>query len=425
MAQEALNAQAEMNNTDARLFVIGTELLKGQVADGHGKLISSELSRLGYNVKSIEILPDDGSVQTSMEACLSDTDLIIVTGGLGPTSDDMTRRAIAEVAGVELVLDQGAWDTLYKRVGERIHGANEQQAYIPKGFTVIENPLGTAPGFMGRAKGVLFIAMPGPPRELGPMFLERVLPFLTSLSGHESQGRDEYSVFLTPESKLEELCVKSSRPSCTWGDRFQSYRISLYLGGENRALMAKSLSDDLGPGLMVPGDLESWDLLEQALLERGLAISTAESLTGGLIAKLLTDRPGSSAYFKGSAVTYCNQAKEKVLGVPHSIIESYTEVSCQCAQAMAEGAMKLYDTDFAISTTGIAGPTGGTEQSPVGTVCLGFASRFQKSQSARLVFQSYGRDSIRRRSAVAAMLLGCFYLSGGSVIDMASAWQYI
>lgn len=158
-----------MNNTTASLIVIGSELTRGIISDKHGQLVSRELTKLGYHISQIVAIPDDGTIEQILHALLKSNDVIIITGGLGPTSDDMTRQAISDVAGRKLVKNEAAYSRLYKRVGERIHGANEKQAYFPEGFETILNPNGTAEGFYGYAGNTLLISLPGPPREMEPM----------------------------------------------------------------------------------------------------------------------------------------------------------------------------------------------------------------------------------------------------------------
>ena len=222
-----------MNNTTASLIVIGSELTRGIIADKHGQLVSRELTKLGYHMNEIIAIPDDGTIEAVLLSVIKHNDVIIITGGLGPTSDDMTRLTISHVAGKALVKNEEAYQRLYKRVGERIHGANEKQSYFPEGFETILNPNGTAEGFYGKADNTLIICLPGPPREMEPMFREFVLPYLAHLNGHEEKPRFEYSTFLIAEAKLEDL-TKEVDSEINWGTRFQDYRISLYAEGDEK-----------------------------------------------------------------------------------------------------------------------------------------------------------------------------------------------
>ena len=198
--------------TKASLIVIGSELTRGIIQDKHTILVSHELSKMGIHFSESVVIPDDGTIREVIGALLRNNNIVLLTGGLGPTTDDMTRSAIAEAAGVELVRDEGAWNHLLETLKDRAYGANEKQAYIPKGFNLIPNPNGTAPGFWGEVRGTLVVSMPGPPREMEPMFRSSVLPLLRKNLGIKEEDRDEYSTFLISEAKLEEL-TKEADPS--------------------------------------------------------------------------------------------------------------------------------------------------------------------------------------------------------------------
>ncbi|MFA6695724.1 MAG: molybdopterin-binding protein, partial [Sphaerochaeta sp.] len=277
-----------MTYTSAALFIIGTELTRGVIADRHTQVISSQLTQLGYRVDRMVLVPDDGTIGDVLRDCIDNCDLVVMTGGLGPTSDDMTRTIVANLAKVPLVRNQEAFDTLYARIGQRIWGANEQQTMIPQGFELIPNPLGTAPGFKGfipdGGRQIACVAMPGPPREMNPMFFDQVIPWLAQLIGHDDFSRSEYSTFLIPESKLEELCKSISFNGMQWGTRFQDLKISLYLvdsSEADRTEMANRLRSLVGDCLVVDGDVQPSSLLTSLLEERGETISTAESCTSG------------------------------------------------------------------------------------------------------------------------------------------------
>lgn len=436
-----------MTFSTVSLFVIGTELTCGIIQDKHVSLLSSELTHLGYSVKRAVIVPDDGTIESGLESAVVDSDVILVTGGLGPTSDDLTRQIIADLAHVPLEKNEVAWKEVYGRLGERIWGANEKQAYIPKGFEEIPNPKGTAPGFRGFFKPgyvegscgaateqedrqVLLVAMPGPPVEMQYMFFNQVRPFLAKLAGHENLERDEFSVYLVPEAKLEDVCEKFAIDGVQWGTRFQQYKISLYVSGacqKDRLEFEERLSKALGKGLMVPSEVEASDSLTRYLEENKLTISTSESCTCGLIAKTLTDRAGSSAWYWGGVNTYANEAKTAMLGVSAQLLADPKQgpVSPECARQMVEGTRKLAKANIAVSITGIAGPSGAEEGKPVGTAYLGFASDFRGPQVVRINITSNSRDAARRRFCTAMMILALEYAKGGSIIDMVNSWVYI
>lgn len=454
----------KMKFSTVSIFVIGTELTCGIIQDKHISLLSSELTHMGYSVKRAVIVPDDGTIEAGLESAILDSDILLVTGGLGPTSDDLTRQIIADIAHVPLEKNDIAWKEVYARLGERIWGANEKQAYIPKGFEEIPNPKGTAPGFKGFFKPtdmisvdlnggdshgadshdadshradshgadreVLLVAMPGPPVEMQYMFFNHVRPFLAKLSGHENLERDEFSVYLVPEAKLEDVCEKCAVDGVQWGTRFQQFKISLYVSGpckEKREEFETRLMSALGNGLMVPGELDAVDSLTHYLEDNNLTISTSESCTCGLIAKMLTDRSGSSKWYWGGACTYANEAKTAILGVSPTILadSNIGPVSPQCAIQMAEGTRKLSHTNIAVSITGIAGPQGAEEGKPVGTAYLGFSSSFRETEVVRVNISPNSRDAARRRFSTAAMILALEYAKGFSVVDMVKSWVYI
>ncbi len=417
---------------NASVFVIGTELTRGIISDKHVPYLCSSLSKMGYSVLRAVMVPDDGSIEKALKEALEDSSVLLVTGGLGPTSDDMTRKIISDICSAPLVESKEAMETLKQRLGDRLNGANSRQAFIPEGFKVLPNPNGTAVGFEGSVqienRKIYIAAMPGPPEEMHPMYENHVEKTLSSLIGYEGQRRDEYSVFLLPEARLEELCQKCKRGSVKWGTRFQDYRISLYVEGgteEERACFIKDLKALSGKYLIADGDIEARDLFIKAVKEKGLTVTCAESATGGLCAKLLTDVSGASSWFWGSEVTYTNEAKISLLGVNSQTLEEFNAVSSETAIEMAEGSLKKSGAGFSFSVTGLAGPTGELEGKPLGTVYLGYAQKGKESQSVRLKLYSNGRDGSRRRFAAAAFLLGYMYLEDCSLVDKSSQWLYI
>lgn len=412
--------------TKCSLIVIGSELTRGIIRDLHGQLVSKEMTKIGVHMSEIVAIPDDGSIEEILKALKKNNDIIIVTGGLGPTQDDMTRESIARVFNAELEEDEECLEELVKRVGkDKAIGANEKQAFIPKGFHVMRNPNGTAPGFYGFDDNTFVFALPGPPREMEPMFYSSVLPKVREILDVPDVKRVEFSSFITAEARLEELTEKY--PSVEWGTRFQDYRISLYASAndENEVKNAISgLKEDTGPYRIVDGNKEALDLLIDELKSKRLTVSTAESCTGGLLASLLTSRSGSSEYFMGSVVSYSPIVKRDLLKVPSSIIEEHGVVSTECAAKMAEGALLCCQSDVAVSITGVAGPDKSEGKAP-GYVCFGFAMKGRNTRSIKLNFTSWGRDSIRKRASVSAMLFLLAYIKGEDVEEMADKWRNI
>ncbi len=425
-----------MDYTTVSLFIIGTELTRGIIADKHGQLMANELTRLGYHINRMVIVPDDGTLGEVLRQCLQESDIVILTGGLGPTSDDLTRSLVASIAKVPLVMDEQSYQDLRERIGDRINGSNIRQVYFPQGFTPIVNPKGTAPGFKGILEvdkagvkaNILCYAMPGPPVEMHEMFYHRVLPELANLSGHADNERDEFSTFLIPESKLEEACAQAAVDDLQWGTRVQEHRISLYISGGDHVLrlaMRDRIEAIVGLGLVEIGDIEAVDILSGYLSDHHLSIACAESCTGGLVSKLLTDKGGSSAWFWGTVVSYANEAKTGLLGVDSAIIEQEGAVSGRCVEAMADGMLSRSHADTALAISGIAGPDGGTPEKPVGLVWFGFAAKNRPTTSVAVKISSFGRASVRRRAAVAAFLLAFSYLNGIDLLDRVKTWQYI
>ena len=410
----------------ASIIVIGTELTRGIIEDKHGSLISRELTHLGVHVSEIVALPDDGTIESVLGALMRSSDMVIITGGLGPTSDDMTRSVIAEAAGKKLVRDEESWAFLLNKLGDKAYGANSRQAMIPEGFFAIPNPNGTAPGFYGYGGNTLLISLPGPPREMHPMFYDSVLPIVKAKLDLKDGERDEYSSFITAEAKLEEL-YESVDPELDWGTRFQDYKISLYVSGKTKAdrnaAIAK-LRALVGEHRLEDGDTDALSILINSLTERNATVSAAESCSGGLISELLTSRPGSSRYMVGSVTSYAPSVKENVLGVKHETIEKYGTVSSECALEMAEGVRKLTASDYSLSVTGVAGPDK-DEGKDVGTVYLGFSAKDGRAESVLLRFSSWGRESIRRKAAVSAFLLLSSFIKGESVSAIVSSWKQI
>ena len=409
---------------NASLIMIGTELTRGIIQDKNGPMISRELTHLGVHVSQFEILPDDGTIGSVLAAEIARSGLVVITGGLGPTTDDMTRNVIATASGHKLIRDEGSWNALVAKLGERAYGPNSRQAMIPEGFTIIPNGNGTAPGFYGYAGSCLIVCLPGPPRELEPMLYDSVLPLIRKKLDLPDAERDEYSTFITAEAKLEEL-YEGIDSELDWGTRFQDYRISLYVSGKTRRERDEAISklrSMLGEGRVVDGDTDPLSMLIDSLKRHGATVSVAESCTGGLASALLTERPGSSSFMLGAVTSYAASAKENVLGVPASLIDEHGTVSYECAEAMAEGVRRIMGSDYSFSITGVAGPDE-DEGKPVGTVYIGFAGKDRESESIVLRFTSWGRASVRRRAAAAAFILLSMYIEGKSPEKIVSSWD--
>ena len=421
-----------MDYKTAAICVIGTELTQGIIQDKHSKLISSEFTKLGIHTNYMIILNDDGSINDKLGEMVEESDIVIITGGLGPTSDDMTRKSVAEVAGVDLYQDAESLIYLKNKMGDKALGANLIQTMFPKTFTPVPNPLGTAPGFKGfinkDGRSVAVAAMPGPPRELNEMFFTHILPWVSTLVDCKELEREEYSTFLIGESTLEEVCQKNKVGNVQWGTRFQEYKTSFFLTGgtkEERSQMFKNIESAIGPNLIVKGNTTALDILVDDLLLNGESVSCSESCTGGLCAKSLTDISGSSSYFYGGVVSYALEAKMRILGVKKETLDRHTAVSSQTVVEMAEGINKISGTDYSFATSGVAGPLGGTAKQPVGTVWFGFASNNRAPQAVCLTLFNVGRESVRRRATTAAFILLEQYKKGFDLNELSRKWNYI
>lgn len=415
---------------EARTAVIvsaGTELTEGIIQDTHVRFLASELTSLGFTVLRGVQLPDNTALfRDELARAVRDACLVIVTGGLGPTTDDLSREIIAEAAGTPLVFHPEAWEALLARfTGRKVSDTNRKQATAPQGFPLIANPNGTAPGFHGMVGSALVVALPGPPNELRPMFSRSVVPLLRERFG--GPGEEDIlwgTALMVPESSLEEGLRKCGRGGVTWGTRVDEDRIVFSLRGgsaADREGLFLDLSSTLSAARIRRGETRPALLLTEALLDAHATLVTAESCTGGLIGKYLTDLAGSSRVFWGGNIVYSDEAKVKLLGLDARSVQEHGAVSEHAARAMAEGALAISAADAGVAVTGIAGPDGGSVEKPVGTVWIAVALRGGDCQALLLTF-SGSRDMIRRRTAVAAMLFAEARVRGREFLDSRAKW---
>ncbi len=393
----------------AIIISVGTELTEGIIQDSHTRYLSSELTSMGFTVARGLQLPDDREgFRAEFDRAVSDAGLVIITGGLGPTADDLTREVMADAAGVPLEFHGEVWGRIVERFrGRKVSETNKKQAMAPRGFHIIPNPNGTAPGLSGEVGGTLVVAMPGPPAELRPMFARSVTGLLSLRFGAPSPEDITWGTsFLVPESELEEGLGKVRVPGVSWGTRFEEDKIAFSLrggSGGDRAGVLSALEGLFGKARIRAGDVKPVELLHAALRGTGKTLVTAESCTGGLMGKWMTDLPGSSDVYWGGFITYSNDAKSRLLGVGDDMLEKYGAVSGETVRVMGEGALERSGADAAIAVSGIAGPDGGTEEKPVGTVWAALSLR-GGGTSARKLFYPGSREWIRRRTAVYCML---------------------
>ncbi len=380
------------------IITIGDELLRGEIVDSNKARIADRL--LLHDVEcryQVSVLDDPADMQDAFRRAAERSDLVLVSGGLGPTRDDLTTEVLAATFDRELELDEVSLEEIrafFERVSSEMADVNRKQALFPAGADILRNPIGTAPGFSIRAGGAVFFAMPGVPRELDKMMDEQVLPRVEALLSSNSEaggGGPERRVvraallrtFGMGESTLEaelsdlardgevELGFRTSFP-----DNFLrpfARAKSAEQADARIAQVVEAIRGRLGPIVYGEGDDSMESVVGELLRESGRSLATAESCTGGLIAERITDVPGSSAYFRGGVVAYSNQAKASLLGVPTALLETHGAVSEPVVRAMAAGARERFGSDFAVATSGISGPDGGTPEKPVGLVWIAIA----------------------------------------------------
>ena len=370
----------------ARLEVLntGTELLFGSVINTHLSFLAQHLFPLGLRVQRQSTIPDGDSIREAITESATRCDVILVTGGLGPTSDDITREIVAELTGRPLQYDDSIFQKIkerFKRRGLKMTDRTARQAYVPEGATVIPNDHGTAPGLYIPARNDVphLFLFPGPPRELRPMFNTYALPVLQSLVGEHDLHEKTYRTTGLGESQVERIVGERllAIPGLELGYCARMGEVDLRVIGSQSAVEAANelIQRELGPYIVTTEQQELEDVVVGLLRANEATLAVAESCTGGLLANRITDVPGSSLVFLEGNVTYSNDAKMRTLGVSSELLSTVGAVSEEVARAMADGALERSGATYALSTTGIAGPDGGTDQKPVGTVFIGFASR--------------------------------------------------
>ena len=370
------------------LLAVGTELLLGNTANTDAQMLSQELSALGLNVYYHSVVGDNPErLRRAVELAMSRADVLITTGGLGPTCDDLTKRVVAEAFGKKLVYHSECARAIrdYFAVSGRVMTDNNlQQAWLPEGCTILENRWGTAPGCAFQSGENYVVMLPGPPRECLPMFREEAAPWLARLSEGVIRSRT-LRVFGWGESQVESLLRERM-------DGLTNPTLAPYAkeGEMELRVTAKAVDERTAEALITPVEQEvravlggliygtGEDSLEKVVLEglraQGLTLGTAESCTGGLLAKRLTDLPGASAVFRGGVVSYTNEVKANVLGVAQTLLDEQGAVCADVARAMAQGARRVLGCDVAVATTGVAGPDSDERGNPVGLVYVAMAA---------------------------------------------------
>ncbi len=401
----------------AAILCIGTELTRGELQNTNATWLAEALTTIGFDVQDIACVDDD---RTRIEAALSRLsqvhEVLVCTGGLGPTTDDITTECAARLAGVELVRDRPSLELIRERLsrfGRQMAPSNAKQADFPRGCRILPNANGTAPGFELQLNRSLAFFMPGVPFEMKAMFESFIEPAIVPLLGDrhyqvllrtfglpESEVNDrlagieaEFGVVIGYRATLPEIEVKVLA-------RADNVR----LAQERAERGARAVRERLGEEVVfAEGKTRFPEAVCSQLLAKSQTLALAESCTGGLVSELLTAHSGSSAVFRGGAVTYSNESKIALLGVPAVLLARFGAVSAEVARAMAEGARLAFSADIALSLTGIAGPTGGSAEKPVGLVHYAVATAAGVSDR-RTVFTG-NRDQIRRRAAFAGLAL--------------------
>ncbi len=408
---------------EAIILSIGDELVLGQTVDTNSAHLSAELARRGIGTRyHVTVADDRAAIAEAIRMALGHARLIIVSGGLGPTDDDLTRQGLADALGAPLILHEPSVELIrgfFQRIGRPMPDRNTIQAMHPRGTTVVPNSCGTAPGIKAVVKGTYLYVVPGVPREMRVMFEKAIEPELDAIeSSRHVILTTTLNTFGLGESdvadRLGPLMDRDRNPKVgtTVANAFVSVRVRSEFADQDSAheeleKTAAEVRQQLGP-VVFGRDHETLPHALVALLgQRGFKVTTAESCTGGLLGKLITDVSGSSDVYSGGWVTYTNEMKTSQLGVDPALIEAHGAVSEPVARAMAAGALKRAGADLAASITGVAGPTGGTPDKPVGTVWVALAHRREATPDgiaadALLLKLGGDREQIRDRAAKAA-----------------------
>jgi len=396
------------NLKNAVILAIGNELVEGLILDTNSRYLSQKLKLAGWYVIRTETLPDNFEIMKDRVAkALEDAELLITTGGLGPTDDDITREAVSAVINRSLVINNNLVEELTKRA-LKYYGKSaksvSKQAMIIEGAEILDNPVGTAPGQFLQIGGKTIILLPGPPSELIPIF-ENVYE---KIKTNDSLYTRRIKTIGIPEAILMEEYkdVIYSNPEITVAT-MASYERGVEVRFTGPFILKDSIDTICSRLLLLLGDSvyavdnsDIQDTVYNTLKKNGLTISFAESCTGGLLSSTFVDLPGASDVYKGGIVAYSNDSKTEILQVCKETIETYGAVSEECVREMARNCRVLFNSDFSVAVSGIAGPSGGTEEKPVGTVCIALATPkevFSSTQHLR-----GDRNSIRKRSTLLA-----------------------
>ena len=394
---------------NCELISVGTELLLGEILNTNAQYLSVELAKLGIGVYYQTTVGDNPKrLKDAVSSALERSDMVILTGGLGPTADDLTKETVAEYFGLKLIRDKRSEDRI-NGYFERMHAStvpsNYKQADMPEGCIILDNNNGTAPGGIIEKDGKIAIFLPGPPFEMKGMYEESVYPFLRERCPEQLYSR-ELQTFGIGESRLENILepIMKNQKDPTIAPYAKESGVMLRLTtkartkeeADNRFDPVQAEIEKLAGDIIFGyGEDGLQDAVYRLLKEKNIKLATAESCTGGMLGEYLTSVSGISSYYEMGVVTYSNDMKEKLLGVSHDTLLKYGAVSEQTAKEMATGVLKSSGADIGVSITGIAGPTGGTEEKPVGLVYVGLADS-KGNVTFRELHLMGNRERIRR-----------------------------
>ncbi|MCF8225013.1 MAG: competence/damage-inducible protein A [Bacteroidales bacterium] len=402
---------------NAAIVTIGDEILIGQITDTNSGWIARKLTAIGLHVSEMVSISDStGHITSTLDRLSGRVQVIILTGGLGPTKDDLTKQVLADYFGARLVMDQDILmriEEFFSKRGRKMIESNRLQAMVPDKCTALRNDHGTAPGMWFRNNNTHVISMPGVPYEMKPMVENEVIPGLKRVLKIPELVHKTIMTQGVPESYLAEMIRdwENNLPEClklAYLPRPGIVRLRLTATGKCAEEAQKMIQDQIDKLLgIIPEHIYGYDdlLLEKSLgdllKDKKATVSTAESCTGGNIARLITSIPGSSSYYKGSIIAYSNEVKASFLEVGPKLLEEFGAVSQQVTEAMAIGALGKMKSDYSIATSGIAGPDGGTEEKPVGTVWIAVAGG---NNTYSRVFRFGGhRELVIEQSSIMAM----------------------
>lgn len=369
------------------IISIGTEILLGDILDSNSRYLAEKLTEMGYDIHYISSVGDNKKkMYKSIRQAVKRSDVVITTGGLGPTDDDLTREVISEVTKRELKFSTDLLNDIEKLFQDRKYHMtdnNRKQAYLPADAKPLKNKKGTAVGILLEMDDYIIISMPGVPREMKSMFENEVVPYLITKNSDVIRSRT-LNFFSIGESALEteikEILDQQDNPTLALlaGDGEVKIRITAKANTEEKVYALidgkeEEIRGRVGQYIYGTNDRSLEDIIGEMLSKQGLTLAVAESCTGGLVGNRITDIPGSSQYFMGGMIVYSNQAKIEQLGVNNETLDEYGAVSEETAKEMAENVKRIMQTDIGVSLTGIAGPEGGSEEKPVGLVYLGLA----------------------------------------------------